>query len=338
MNLKWIRLYIYFLIIAPFFLFSQNIQITQITNDVIILHPKDVRNLEVVREVGGNITAVRTDSGIIVVDSFISPKAGKEARQLIEEHFPGIPIKYLINSHHHADHIRGNQNFNDAEIIGHKNLKKYIMDDYNHLQNKYGHFNKKITELNIKIQNEPDTNEIEKNRTDMKYWQEVKEFMENFSPTPPTIQITSDTTINLGNKTFEILYFGIAHTNNDLVILDKEDRTLIMNDLLCYKKCYIMKPESSAKNWIALLNKLIERCDEYEYVIPGHGGVVLGIEALKEQRNYLQNICDVVKEAQHGKKTLDQAKNEILLEQYNGYMDYDRIGLDIEACWGQLEN
>ena len=114
---------------------------------------------------------------------------------------------------------------------------------------------------------------------------------------PLTFQITSDVILKLGGKTFEILYFGTAHTNNDLVVLDRESRLLIMGDLLCHRKCYIMSPESDATNWIALLEKLIERSTEYEYVIPGHGGVVANVNALMEQRDYLKNLCNAVKNA-----------------------------------------
>ncbi|UCD36952.1 MAG: hypothetical protein JSW54_08925 [Fidelibacterota bacterium] len=56
-----------------------------------------------------------------------------------------------------------------------------------------------------------------------------------------------------------------------------------------------------------------------------------------EQRDYLQNICKAVERTRRKKLTLDQAKEVIHLEQYNEYLMYDRIGLDIEAYWLQLE-
>ena len=116
-NFKAILCIIIFLIKTTT-LTSQDIQVTQISDDVIILHPQQVQNLEVVREVGATITAVRTDSGIIVVDSFVSIEAAEMARKLIRKHFPTGPFKYLICTHHHADHVRGNQCFKDACIIG----------------------------------------------------------------------------------------------------------------------------------------------------------------------------------------------------------------------------
>jgi hypothetical protein len=64
---------------------------------------------------------------------------------------------------------------------------------------------------------------------------------------------------------------------------------------------------------------------------------VLTVEAMIEQRDYLKVICDAVDSARDEGLTLEQAKDEIRLEQYRGYIDYDRIGLDLEACWKQVE-
>jgi cyclase len=310
-----------------------------VTDDLIVLHAGEIDNMVVVREVGGNMTAIRTDSGVVVTDSFVSPQAGREARYLIEAHFPNVPIKYLINTHHHSDHIRGNQYFRDAVIVAHVNLEKHLLDDYDRLIEKYGNYNEKIVELKERIKEVQDgtTEQGKKLKEDLAYWEDVKAFLEQYIPTPPSFQITSNAILKLGDTTFEILYFGTAHTNNDLVVLDRDDKLLIMGDLLFYRKCYIMNPKSDPANWISLLNKLIERSDEYEYVIPGHGGVVLTVDALKEQRDYLKNLCDAVKGARQSDLNLDLAKKEIRLEQYKKYIDYDRIGLDIEACWQQLE-
>ena len=308
---------------------SQDIQATQITQNVIVIHGG-----------GANITSVSTDEGIIVFDSFLSVQAAKQARDLISKHFPDKNIKYLINTHHHADHIRGSQCFSDANIIGHVNLEKHLMVDYNRLKEKYGHFDMKIKEFQNRIA------ELD-NRTDAKakellehleFWKGAKAFMEEYVPTPPHIQLTGDATLTFGNNTFEILFGGTAHTDNDLVIFNPENRLLIMGDLLFYRKCYIMGPESDVKNWITILNAIIARSDEYKYVIPGHGTEVTDNTALIAQRDYLKKLYTAVQHAYNNGLTLDQALHDIQFENYKEYTDYDRIGLDIEACWQQLAN
>ena len=337
MSKKILVIFLVFIVIQSN-LEAQNIKVTQITGDVIVLHAGVIDDISVVREVGANMTAIRTDEGLIVIESFTSSEAATKARKMIEDHFPGLPIKYLINTHHHADHIRGNQYFSDAVIIAHKNLEKYQMDEYKNLVQKYGHHDQKIKEIEADIKKEKDKPvQMKKLKEDLEFWKMAKSFMEEYSPTPPDVHITSDTILKLGGKTFEILYFGTAHTDNDIVILDKEDRVLIMGDLLFYRKCYIMNPASDVPNWITILEKLMKKSSEYDYVIPGHGGVKLKVDALKEQHDYLIDLCSAVKNAKQKNLNLEQAKDTIKLEQYSEYMDYDRINRDIEVVWQQIE-
>ncbi|MFC1725030.1 MBL fold metallo-hydrolase [candidate division KSB1 bacterium] len=326
------------LIASQLTLNAQDIRITQITDDVIVLHAGVLNDISVVREVGGNMTTIRTEEGLIVIESLTSSEAAKKARQLIKNHFPGLPFKYLINTHHHADHIRGNQYFRDAVIIAHINLEKHQENEYKSLVEKYGDHDKKIKEIENDLNKVKDSSDkVKKMKEDLKFWKEAKLFMEEYSPAPPELQISSDAVLKLGGKTFEIMYFGTAHTDNDIVILDKEDRVLIMGDLLFYRKCYIMNPASDVLNWMALLEKLIERNSEYDYVIPGHGSVKLKVDALHEQRGYLSDLYNAVKNAKQSDLSLEQATNKIRLEKYREYMDYDRIALDIEAAWKQIE-
>jgi glyoxylase-like metal-dependent hydrolase (beta-lactamase superfamily II) len=273
--------YIIVLIISQTVL-AQSVHVTQVSDDVIVLHPSAVDDINEIRKVGGNVTCVRTDRGLVVFDSFISTSAAEIGRDVIHKYYPNIPIKYLVNTHHHPDHVSGNSYFQEACIIAHMNLNK---------------------------------------NTD----------------TPVNIQIQSDAVLTFGGKTFEILYFGNAHTENDLIILDREDRLLIMGDLLCRRKCYVLAAGSDALNWIALLEKITERKEEYDFVIPGHCGVVEDVASLIEQRNYLSDVWSVVKKARESDLTLEETKKSIHLEKYKDYMMYDRIGLDLEACWNQMK-
>jgi len=212
--------------------------------------------------------------------------------------------------------------------------------DYSETLKEYEGYDDKIGALEIKLKESradksEDTEKIEK---DIARWRWIKALCDEFIPTPPDVRITSDASLKLGGKTFELMYFGTAHTDNDLVVLDREDEILITGDLLFYRKCYIMGPHSDTRNWIVLLDKLIDNSSQYEHVIPSHGpprGV--GVSALEEQRDYLQALWDAVVDARQKGLTKDQAINEIKLEQYKDWLDYDRIGLDIEACWAQME-
>ena len=83
------------------------------TNDALLHEPGDV--------------AVRvTPDGLIVVDDKF-PQHTDDILRLIKS-VSTLPIKYLLNTHHHADHAGGDANFiNLTEIIGHKNVRENML-------------------------------------------------------------------------------------------------------------------------------------------------------------------------------------------------------------------
>jgi len=272
-----------FIAVISVSIFGQDINVTQISEDVIVLYPEKYRNINEIRKVGGNVTAVKTDSGMVVFDSFISTKAAEIGKDLIHQYFPGIPIKYLIITHHHADHLAGSSIFKNAFTIAYKNLIKH-------------------TDVQINL------------------------------------FLASDTLLDIGGKSFEFLYFGNAHTNSDIVILNKTDKLLVMGDLLCYEKCYVLGQESDVQIWINLLDILLKRKSEYQFVIPGHGSIVEDYTSLIEQHDYLLDLYDVVRNAKDKNWSIDEILHSKQLEKYKNYMLFDKIDLDLKVCWEQIDN
>jgi cyclase len=79
---------------------------------------------------GGNTTVRVTPAGLIVVDGKLP---GEENYNRLMELIKGAseqPIKYLIVTHHHADHTGNNQRFIDAgvQVVATENLKKELVN------------------------------------------------------------------------------------------------------------------------------------------------------------------------------------------------------------------
>src|ERR1700733_7470425 len=78
---------------------------------------------------GGNTTVRVTNQGLIVVDGKLPGQANYDALMALIKGVSDQPIKYLIVTHHHADHTGNNQRFLDAgvQIVAHENLKKNLV-------------------------------------------------------------------------------------------------------------------------------------------------------------------------------------------------------------------
>ena len=67
------------------------------------------------------ITAINTEKGIVVVDAGISTNLTQKYRTKVEQVFQHGRFSYIINTHAHHDHYRGNSAFPEAQVIGHEN-------------------------------------------------------------------------------------------------------------------------------------------------------------------------------------------------------------------------
>jgi len=78
---------------------------------------------------GGNTTVRVTNQGLIVVDGKLPSQANYDALMALIKGVSDQPIKYLIVTHHHADHTGNNQRFLDAgvQVVAHENLKKNLV-------------------------------------------------------------------------------------------------------------------------------------------------------------------------------------------------------------------
>jgi glyoxylase-like metal-dependent hydrolase (beta-lactamase superfamily II) len=56
---------------------------------------------------GYRMLVVDTDDGVLVVDPPLSPSVGEAALALVERTLPGRPVRWVVLTHHHADHIGG---------------------------------------------------------------------------------------------------------------------------------------------------------------------------------------------------------------------------------------
>ena len=73
---------------------------------------------------GSNAGVVIGDDAVLVVDSFFQPDTAKALLSEIRKITPK-PIRYVVNTHYHLDHVAGDQVFKDAGaiIVTHRNVR-----------------------------------------------------------------------------------------------------------------------------------------------------------------------------------------------------------------------
>jgi cyclase len=282
-----------------------------------------------------NMAAIRTDEGLIVVDTLYRPDACGEAFKLIEE-FSDKPVRYVINTHYHPDHVFGNGGFEGALIIGHENcpagMEAEVPRQVQGAKRMIPQMEEQLTAL--EAQN-PEQAAVLKDR--LEWLKAMVSLIEEggFEPTPPALTIEKGAQLSLGGKKINLLYLGPFHTDSDIVVFIPEDRVVFLGDLyhrnnLPYVNTALV---GNPENLIAVYDKLIALGNQADYYVPGHGPVA-DVNFLEKHRNYLTALVDAVKTAKENGLSLEQAKAEILLEKYREFGNFEQIhAANIENCW-----
>jgi glyoxylase-like metal-dependent hydrolase (beta-lactamase superfamily II) len=212
---------------------------------------------------GSNAGFVIGDNGVLVVDSFFNVDA---ARALVGEirRLTPKPIRYVVNTHYHADHTGGDQALRDAGaiIVAHRNVRGWLRS-YN-----VSLFGDRITP-------------------------ELKSLIA-LLPLPDLVT-DKDLTIWLGSRKV-VVRTVLGHTGGDLTVFVPDAKVLFTGDML-WRKVAPNLIDGSVKEWSATDEEFTRAPDAARIrFVPGHGDVA-DVEDVRDFRAYLADLQRLVGEA-----------------------------------------
>jgi cyclase len=201
----------------------------------------------------------------VVIDTLASPEETLEIRNFIERDLE-VPVRYVVNTHYHADHAWGNCFFPGATVISHTLCRQWL-----------------------ETRGQASLQEIRKQNTSFR---QVKIILPHIT--------FEDTTLNLrvGKKTVTLIPLP-GHCQDNIGALVEEDRVLFAGDAFMPMP-YIV--DGSIDDMVASLKKIGKM--GLENVVQGHGDIVLRGEIdanLKEDLAYLSAIRKAVRRASRRK-------------------------------------
>jgi cyclase len=198
---------------------------------------------------GCNPSYVVTTDGVVVVDTAQLPTKAVAMREEAESHGP---IRYIVNTEHHVDHIFGNYFFKGAgTVIHHKGVADNFMTP-TPLLDPFDYAAEAIP------MSDPDGAAIMPTR-------EV--YFED--PNRAKITFTGDVVLKVGEHTFNLIHTP-GHTPGQLAVHVPEERVVFTGDTV-FSEVQTWVMASDVDQWIEALNT-ISRLD-VDHVIPGHGPV-----------------------------------------------------------------
>lgn len=275
------------------------------------------------------IIAIATQKGIVVIDTGKSPTLAREYRKIIEREFGRTDFIYAINTHYHFDHSNGNEVFADAEIISHESSPEKMRE----FQKGLDVFIESRRSMRARFESQlagADSGSEEALRAnDIVYSMDIMiDDLENdFQVTLPTMTFKDRMTLDLGDVTLKLVYFGDGrHTGDDILIHCPEEKLLFAGDLF-YKESMMVSyiPQFDVERWIEALNIVLNDMSQVELVFDTHNGRMKG-SFLALWRDYLVELWESVDEANENGLNLAAVEERLAYEPHFTYLE--KSGLD----------
>jgi cyclase len=276
--------------------------------------------------VNGNCVLIISESYVVVVDTTLTPGSAREVLGELRK-LTSKPVKYVINTHWHDDHIMGNQVFRDAfpgvVFIAHANTREYLpatgLTNRKQAMSEQG-YPGFISALQSRLRkNESvfggpmDEEERATYASDIKIAERYMAQNPGVDIVLPTITLTERLTLHDENRTIEIRYLGRGHTSGDIVVHLPKERIVIAGDLVISPVPYVGSPQSHPGEWGATLEKMLAL--QPSVIVPGHGPVLRDDNYVKLMVRLFASIKQQVEAAIARGETLDQTRKSVNLDE-----------------------
>lgn len=219
-----------------------------------------------------NLGAIVGDDAVAVIDTGGSLLEGQAFLAALHE-ITSKPIRYVINTHAHPDHVFGNAAFESAGVtfVGHKNLPRALATRGEFFLSSF--------------------------RAAM------GDALDGVRIIPPTETVADRLTLDLGGRRLTLQAWRTAHSDCDLTVFDEKSDVLFAGDLLFLQHVPVV--DGSLLGFLDVADRLA--AIPATQVVPGHGPMVAPWpKALDDQRAYLTRLTADLRAAIRKGATVDE--------------------------------
>lgn len=257
-----------------------------------------------------NVLFVVNDGDVVVVDANLTPSSAEASIAALRKLTPN-PVRYLVNTHRHHDHVGGNEvyrrEFPGVEIVGAgamaEDLAAFGQATMEGWTGWAGEMTTEIPQMLTSgngFTGKPLSGEERVSlEADLLAARALVADAPRMRVVQPTLMVTDRLTLRRPaggtTRTIEILALGKGHTRGDLVVWLPDEKLVATGDLLVAPVPLVGGDQSFVEEWIGTLERL-QALGASTY-LPGHGAVQRGSAQLVLYRDFLASVAEQTRAA-----------------------------------------
>jgi glyoxylase-like metal-dependent hydrolase (beta-lactamase superfamily II) len=279
------------------------------------------------------VIAVAGERGILVIDTGIAPTWSERYRAAIEDEFGREDFAYVINTHSHFDHTDGNQVFSDSVIIGHDLCREQMIRFGSGVDAFLDRQRTRVEGWRQQLEGlDPDTEDAARLRDLVaSYGLMCDDLEENYVLTPPTVTFSDRMTLDLGDLTAHLYYWGQGtHTGDDIVVHVPEEGLVATGDLMYPGGIqFAVDPDVDVPRQLDVLDAVLTDDGAVRHVVTVHNGIMTP-QDLEIRRDYMASLWKTLREASEHGQSLAGVRHLVSLDVFEeiSQLDIDRDTLE----------
>ncbi len=299
-------------------------------------HPSPARNFDVQKVAEGVYAVIRKDlpgmmvdannvflvgeEDVIVVDTSGAPAITREVLAALRSLTPK-PVRYVINTHWHDDHISGNSVYREAfpgvEFIGHAAMREYLPERGAAARKDFlegaPKFLAHMKDLFAKGKSLGGTDLTAEERASYQSDFSLIELVLAEAPSVktilPTLTVEDRLVLHRGPRTIEVRQLARGHTAADLIVHLPKEGIVITGDLVVWPVPLVGGEQSHIGDWVLALDRL--QSLRPRILIPGHGPVLRDDSYIKQLRELFTSVMTQTEAAVRLGETLERTRKSV---------------------------